>query len=65
MLKSFTFNTQNMEGLNLLWKIINQNNKDDNAYKALYILSEIFDKKLWTIDVIIKYLNICFNKIEK
>ena len=65
VLKSFTFNTRNMDGLDLLWKIINQNNKADVVDEAIYSISEIFDKKLLNIDVAIRYLNLCFNKIEK
>ena len=65
VLKSFTFNTRNMDGLNLLWKIINQNDKCEVVDEAIYSISEIFDKKLLDIEEAIKYLKLCFDKIEK
>ena len=65
VLKSFTFNTRNMDGLDLLWKIINLNDKCDVVDEAIYSISEIFDKKLLNIEVAIKYLKLCFDKIEK
>jgi hypothetical protein len=65
VLKSFTFNTRNMDGLDLLWKIINQNNKSEVVDEAIYSISDIFEKKLMNLDVAIKYLKLCFNKIEK
>ena len=65
VLKSFTFNTRNMDGLDLLWKIINKNDKYEVVDVAIYSISEIFDKKLLNIEVAIKYLNLCFDKIEK
>ena len=65
VLKSFTFNTLNMNGLELLWKIINQNDKYEVVDEAIYSISEIFEKKLLDIKVAIKYLLLCFDKIEK
>ena len=65
VLKSFTFNTRNMDGLDLLWKIINQNDKYEVVDEAIYSISEIFEKKLLDIKVAIKYLLLCFDKIEK
>ena len=65
VLKSFTFNTRNMDGLDLLWKIINQNNKSEVVDEAIYSISDIFEKKLMNLDVAIKYLKLCFDKIEK
>ena len=65
VLKSFTFNTKNMDGLDLLWKIINQNNKSEVVDEAIYSISDIFEKKLMNLDVAIKYLKLCFDKIEK
>ena len=65
VLKSFTFNTRNMDGLDLLWKIVNQNNKCVVVDEAIYSISEIFDKKLLDIEVAIKYLKLCYNKVEK
>ena len=65
VLKSFTFNTRNMDGLDLLWKIININDKCEVVDEAIYSISEIFDKKLLNIEIAIKYLRLCFAKIEK
>ena len=65
VLKSFTFNTRNMDGLDLLWNIINKNDKYEVVDEAIYSISEIFDKKLLNIDIAIKYLKLCFEKIEK
>jgi hypothetical protein len=49
----------------LLWKIINQNNKSEVVDEAIYSISDIFEKKLMNLDVAIKYLKLCFDKIEK
>ena len=65
VLKSFTFNTRNMDGLDLLWKIINKNDKCEVVDEAIYSISEIFDKKLLNLEIAIKYLKLCFDKIEK
>ena len=54
-----------MDGLDLLWKIINQNNKSEVVDEAIYSISDIFEKKLMNLDVAIKYLKLCFDKIEK
>ena len=46
VLRSFTFNTRNMDGLDLLWKIMIQNDKYEVVDEAVYSISEIFDKRL-------------------
>ena len=65
VLRSFTVNTKNMEGFELLWKIINGNKKTDVIDEAIYSMSEIFEKKLLNIDIAIKYLLFSFEKVEK
>ena len=65
VLKCFTFNTHNEDGLDLLWRIMIQSNKYDVVDEAVYSISEIFEKKMMTINIAIDYLNKCFEKIEK
>ena len=65
VLKCFTFNTHNEDGLDLLWRIMIQSNKYDVVDEAVYSISEIFEKKMMTINIAIEYLNKCFEKIEK
>ena len=65
VLKCFTFNTHNKDGLDLLWKILIQSNKYDVVDEAVYSISEIFEKKMMEINIAIKYLNKCFEQIEK
>ena len=65
VLRSFTFNTRNMDGLDLLWKIMIQSNKYEVVDEAVYSISNIFDKKIMDIDIAIHYLYQCFEKIEK
>jgi hypothetical protein len=54
-----------MDGLDLLWKIMIQNNKYEVVDEAVYSISNIFDKKIMDIDIAIHYLYQCFEKIEK
>ena len=65
VLKCFTFNTHNIDGLDLLWRIMIQNDKYEVVDEAVYSISEIFDKKMIGIDIAIDYLKKCFEKIEK
>ena len=64
VLKCFTFNTHNKDGLDLLWKILIQNKQYEVVDEAVYSISEIFDKKMMGIDVAIDYLNKSFALIE-
>ena len=64
VLKCFTFNTHNLDGLDLLWKIMIQSEKYEVVDEAVYSISEIFDKKMMEKNVAIKYLKKCFEKIE-
>ena len=64
VLKCFTFNTCNMDGLDLLWRIMIQSDKYEVVDEAVYSISEIFDKKIMEIKIAINYLKKCFEKIE-
>ena len=64
VLKCFTFNTRNMDGLDLLWRIMIQSDKYEVVDEAVYSISEIFDKKIMEIKIAINYLKKCFEKIE-
>ena len=65
VLKCFTFNTHNMDGLDLLWRIMIQSDKYEVVDEAVYSISEIFHKNKMDLTVAISYLKKCFEKIEK
>ena len=59
-----TINTKNENGLNILWKIINLNQNEEIVDKSIVSFTNVFQKKIFNIEIINNYLNLCFDKIK-
>ena len=59
-----TINTKNNKGVDLLWKIINENEKSEIVDKSIDALSIVFKKKIFDKDLVYLYLIASENKIE-
>ena len=64
IIETSTINTKNEKGVNLLWRIINENEKSEIVDQSINSLSIVFKNKIFDKNLVEKYLIASEDKIE-